>query len=58
MCSARISSRAWTWCRAAVPETFRVAQDVSAMMSAGCIYVSVLLQLRTLLWASTIGLLH
>lgn len=42
----------------AAPETFRVPQDVSAMMSAGCIYVSIVLQLRTLLWASTIGLLH
>lgn len=29
------------------------------MMSAGCIYyVSIVLQLRTLLWASTTGLLH
>lgn len=37
MCSLRLSSRAWTWRRAAGPETFRVPQDVSAHDVSGCV---------------------
>lgn len=60
MYSMRLSSRAWTYCRAAVPETSRVLQDVSAMMSAGCIYVSSTAALTSALgidyWSAALGI--